>query len=74
LASAWHDRDVRQLAGELGTLARRRPGVFLGAGFAAGVLAARFLKSAPPGVHADPGPSARKGRTRQSRATGTHDE
>lgn len=40
-------RNVEDLAQDLGELARRRPAVFVGAGLAAGLLAGRFLKSAP---------------------------
>lgn len=45
LASDLRDRDVEDLAHDLGDLARRRPAVFVGAGLAAGIVAARFLKS-----------------------------
>ena len=39
------DRDVTQLMSDAEQLARRRPAVFIGAAFAAGLVAARFLKS-----------------------------
>ncbi len=45
LASDLRERDVEDLAHDLGDLARRRPAVFVGAGLAAGIVAARFLKS-----------------------------
>ncbi len=51
LASELRERDVEELAHEVGELARRRPGVFVGAGLAAGFLAARFLKSS--GEHSE---------------------
>jgi hypothetical protein len=38
-------QDVRSVASDLGRFARRRPGVFVGAAFLAGLAAARFLKS-----------------------------
>jgi hypothetical protein len=45
LATDLRDRDVDELARDLGDLARRRPAVFVGATLAAGIVAARFLKS-----------------------------
>ncbi len=45
LAAGLRERDVADLAGEVGKFARRRPAAFVGAGLAAGLLAARFLKS-----------------------------
>ncbi|MGE5362100.1 MAG: hypothetical protein ACM3NQ_24045 [Bacteroidales bacterium] len=44
-ASALRERDVNELAADLGDLARRRPALFVGAGFAAGMLAARIAKA-----------------------------
>ncbi len=44
-ASELRARDVEELAHEVGEFARRRPGIFVGASLAAGILAARFLKS-----------------------------
>jgi hypothetical protein len=41
-------RDVDDLADDVRSVARRRPVAFVAAGFAAGVLAARFLKSSAP--------------------------
>ncbi len=45
LATDLRERDVDELARDLGNLARRRPAVFVGATLAAGIVAARFLKS-----------------------------
>ncbi len=45
LASDLRERDVEDLAHDLGDLARRRPAAFVGASLAAGIVAARFLKS-----------------------------
>lgn len=39
------DRDINDLVGDVQQFARRQPAMFIGAAFAAGVLAARFLKS-----------------------------
>jgi hypothetical protein len=39
------ERDVTELVEETQQFARRQPAIFLGAAFAAGVIAARFLKS-----------------------------
>ena len=39
------DRDVNDLVDDVQRFARRQPAVFIGAAFAAGVIAARFLKS-----------------------------
>jgi hypothetical protein len=44
-AASLRERDVNQLASDLGDLARRRPAIFAGVGFAAGMLAARFAKA-----------------------------
>jgi hypothetical protein len=38
-------QDLRSVTSDLGRFARRRPGVFVGAAFVAGLAAARFLKS-----------------------------
>lgn len=45
VAARLRTRNIEQLAGDLGDLARRRPAVFVGAGLAAGLLAGRFMKS-----------------------------
>ena len=51
-AEGLRERDVSELPDEMRALARRQPGAFVAAGFAVGVLAARFMKStaveAPP--------------------------
>jgi ElaB/YqjD/DUF883 family membrane-anchored ribosome-binding protein len=43
------ERDLSELMDDAKRFARRQPAVFVGAAFAAGVLAARFLKSSPDG-------------------------
>jgi hypothetical protein len=40
-------KDVNELLQDAQRLARRRPALFVGGGFAVGLLAARFLKSSP---------------------------
>ena len=45
LSDQLRDKDVSELVRDAQRLARRQPAVFLGVSFAAGVLAARFLKS-----------------------------
>jgi hypothetical protein len=69
-AEDLRERDVAELADEVRGLARRRPAAFAAAGFAAGLLAARFMKStaagAPPtGVQ---GAKAAEGRRAHGRA------
>ena len=44
-ANYMQNADVRQMVNEVEDFARRRPAVFVGSAFAAGLLAARFLKS-----------------------------
>ena len=44
-SATLRNRDLSQLMGDAQQFARRQPAVFIGAAFAAGVLAARFLKS-----------------------------
>ncbi len=46
LSSYLQARDVRSMMSEAQEMARREPALFLGAAFAAGLLGARFLKSA----------------------------
>ena len=41
------ERDLNELMDEAKQFARRQPALFVGAAFAAGVLAMRFLKSSP---------------------------
>ena len=43
------ERDLTELMDDVNGFARRQPALFVGAAFAAGVLAARFLKSSPDG-------------------------
>jgi hypothetical protein len=45
LVEGLRTQDIRSIASDLGRFARRRPGVFVGAAFLAGVAAARFLKA-----------------------------
>lgn len=48
-ASAYlREHDLRDLAGEAESFARREPILFLGVAFAAGFVAARFLKASAP--------------------------
>ena len=45
--------DFREMVDEVESFARRRPAVFIGTAFAAGILAARFLKSSREGQRRD---------------------
>lgn len=45
LSNHLRDRDVKDLAQDAQQFARRQPAIFIGAAFAAGLLAARFMKS-----------------------------
>ena len=47
--SKLRDQDVAETVRELQDFARRKPAIFLGVAFGAGVLAARFFKSSGPG-------------------------
>lgn len=49
-ANYVQNADLREVVGEVEDFARRRPALFIGSAFAAGLLAARFLKSSrtPP--------------------------
>jgi ElaB/YqjD/DUF883 family membrane-anchored ribosome-binding protein len=49
LSATLRERDVRELVRDAEQFARRQPAVFIGAAFAAGVLAARFIKSSADG-------------------------
>ena len=42
------DRDLNELVDDVQQYARRQPALFIGAAFAVGVMAARFLKSSSP--------------------------
>jgi hypothetical protein len=48
VARYFEDADLKEIARDLESYARRNPAVFLGSAFAIGILAARFLKSSPP--------------------------
>ena len=48
VAGYFETRNVREMARDLESFARRNPAVFLGAAFGLGFLAARFLKSTTP--------------------------
>jgi hypothetical protein len=50
-ANYMQNADVRQMVNEVEDFARRRPAVFVGSAFAAGLLAARFLKSSRTNQH-----------------------
>lgn len=53
-SSHLRDRDVSQLIDEAQSLARQQPALFVGTSFAAGLLAARFIRaSAPQGRRAE---------------------
>lgn len=45
LSNRLRDRDVKDLMQDAQQFARRQPAIFIGAAFAAGLLAARFMKS-----------------------------
>jgi ElaB/YqjD/DUF883 family membrane-anchored ribosome-binding protein len=45
LSNRLRDRDVKDLVQDAQQYARRQPAIFVGAAFAAGLLAARFMKS-----------------------------
>ena len=49
LSTRVRERDLTELMDDAKRFARRQPALFVGAAFAAGVLAARFLKSSPDG-------------------------
>jgi len=49
LSTRLRERDLTELMDDAKRFARRQPALFVGAAFAAGVLAARFLKSSPHG-------------------------
>jgi ElaB/YqjD/DUF883 family membrane-anchored ribosome-binding protein len=44
-STSLRERDVKELVDEAQQFARRQPAIFIGVAFAAGVIAARFLKS-----------------------------
>lgn len=49
LSTRFRQRDLTELMDDVNRFARRQPALFVGAAFAAGALAARFLKSSPDG-------------------------
>jgi hypothetical protein len=49
LGSFINEREVTEIVAEVEGFARRQPAVFLGAAFAAGLMASRFLKSSSGG-------------------------
>lgn len=53
LSAALRNRDVNRLLHDTQQFARRQPAVFIGAAFATGLLAARFLKSSARGAGND---------------------
>ena len=53
LAGGLRERDIEQFARELGTMARRNPGVFLAGSVALGFGVARFFKARPPRAQSD---------------------
>src|SRR4026208_1621419 len=46
-STRFRERDLTELMDDVNRFARRRPALFVGAAFAVGALAARFLKSSP---------------------------
>lgn len=64
MAAGMRERDVSELADDLRGIARRRPAAFAAVGFAAGLVAARFLKS----TAADRAEPAAPDRPRRARA------
>lgn len=49
VAEYFDGADLKKMARDAESFARRNPAIFLGAAFAVGVLAARFIRSSPPG-------------------------
>ena len=48
-STRFRERDLTELMDDVNRFARRQPALFVGAAFAVGALAARFLKSSPGG-------------------------
>ncbi|MEO7658983.1 MAG: hypothetical protein ABIV48_05155 [Pyrinomonadaceae bacterium] len=64
VAKYFDETEIRAMARDLESYARRNPAIFLGGAFALGVLAARFFKSTPPSATAAAaGASAGTGRS-----------
>lgn len=61
------ERDLDQLVGEAQKLAKSNPSMFIGTSFAAGLVAARFIKAARP----EPSSGAGSGRGSESWGTGS---
>lgn len=55
VAGYFENKDLRAMARDLESFARRNPAVFLGSAFALGVLAARFFKSSAPTLNIETG-------------------
>ena len=53
LGTFLNEREVGEVLAEVENFARRQPTLFLGAAFAAGLMAARFLRSSGGGTSAD---------------------
>jgi hypothetical protein len=53
LAGGLREREIEEFARELGTMARRNPGVFLAGSVALGFGVARFFKASPPQARND---------------------
>ena len=51
MANYFDRADLKDIARDIESFAKRNPAIFLGSAFALGIMAARFLKSSPP---ADP--------------------
>lgn len=70
LSSRLREREVNDLVNDAQQFARRQPALFIGGAFAAGMLAARFLKSSADSAHHgalqryDPGSRASYDRSR----------
>jgi hypothetical protein len=61
LSTELRQKDITQLVDDAGRLARRQPAIFVGLSFAAGLLAARFLRSSQERAIREPGGGARLG-------------
>lgn len=48
VASYFDSAELKDIARDIESYARRNPAIFLGSAFAVGIMAARFLKSSPP--------------------------
>jgi len=50
IAGYFENKDVRAMARDVESFARRNPAIFIGAAFGLGLVVARFLKSTPPRI------------------------